>query len=132
MRIFVPEERLELWLAERDGEWTEDRRAVRVARGYGASLQRSSKWLTVEPAVHVLRESSEGQDAYDLVGKVKKHADILSLGGEFCPGAVLFSEHAYDVVEGFVLEAAVASLPASPRSEDLDAWARLFLHTPLA
>ncbi|XXF75831.1 hypothetical protein P2318_22585 [Myxococcaceae bacterium GXIMD 01537] len=99
-KLFLPQAQLEEWALE-DKADLRDGRLV-VAQEGGASYP-------VVPAVHFLNLVS-GEDAHNLVARVKTESQLQGLGAEQMADSVLVGEAAYEVVPGYVTE---VTAPAS-------------------
>lgn len=111
-RIFLSQESLEAWLA--DGR-------AQVEADVLTDLQ-TKRRFELREGVRFLAEVSSGEDANDLVGRVKDLDQLAELGGEHMADSVILGDSAYQVQAGFVGRyipdeaQAQASEPAAPSS----------------
>ncbi len=89
-RVFVPQETLELWVAE--GR----------AQLQGETLVLGDIPMQLESAVRIMAEVADGGDAEQLVGRVKTLTQVAELGGEHASASVILGDNAYEVVDGFL------------------------------
>lgn len=90
-RLFVPQQTLERWVSEG--------RAVLE----GDELTMHGYRFHATPAVHFTSEVSTGRDEHHFVGRVKTVGKLAPLEPELTPGAAIFGENAYEVVDGYAL-----------------------------
>jgi hypothetical protein len=90
-RLFVPQQTVERWVS--------DGRAVLE----GDELTMQGFRFHVTPAVRFTAEVSTGRDEHNFVGRVKTVGKLASLEPELTPGAAIFGENAYEVVDGYAL-----------------------------
>lgn len=91
-RIFLSQESLEAWLA--DGR-------AQVEADVLTDLE-TKRRFELREGVRFLAEVSSGEDANDLVGRVKDLDQLAELGGEHMADSVILGESAYQVQAGFV------------------------------
>ena len=84
MKLFLPQAQLEEWALEDKAD---------VKDGV----------YPVTPAVHIVQLVT-GEDANDLVAKVKTEAQLQALGAEQMADSILLGDTAYEVVPGYVAE----------------------------
>jgi len=89
-RIFVPQDTLDVWLA--------DQKAV-VS---GDQLDVQGDTFELQPAVLFVADVAETGDPHGLVGRVKDKGQLAELGAEHYMGSVVLGDSAYDVKDGFV------------------------------
>lgn len=92
-RLFLPEARLEAWIAEGRAELYDA----------GVRLPAEGIELALESAAHILG-LVEGHDEAELVGTVKAERRLRALGAEILGTTVLLGETAYETVPGFVVQ----------------------------
>lgn len=90
-RLFISQERMDNWTAA-------DRIAV---TGDQMTLVDDGRAFKIVPAVRFMKVAG-GDDASQLVGKVKTISQIISDGGEHFHDSVIVGEVAYDVQNGFL------------------------------
>jgi hypothetical protein len=95
VKLFLPQTTLEEWAIDEQADLISDE----------LTLLPSKSVFRVVPAVHFQRVVS-GEDAQFLVGRVKTVTQLETIGAEHLAGSVILGETAYDVVEGYVTEAA--------------------------
>ena len=98
MKLFLPQAQLEEWALEDKADVKDGVLVVTGEEGV----------YPVTPAVHIVQLVT-GEDANDLVAKVKTEAQLQSLGAEQMADSVLLGDTAYEVVPGYVAE-----VPRSP------------------
>lgn len=122
-RLFIPQEALDLWLAE----------GRAVIDGERLTLTQGGERYLLQTGVRFRSEVAGGGDAHDLVGRAKDLSQIQALGGDYSAGSVVIDPDAYEVVEGFLgtpLDApAATSAPGSAGGDDVALLARMFLGT---
>lgn len=91
-RLFISQDRLDEWSAE-------DR--VRLDAGV-LTLADDGRSFRIAPAVRFVRVSGADTDPHDLVGRVKREAELGALGAELYMNSVILGEVAYDVQPGFL------------------------------
>lgn len=91
-RLFLPESRLEAWIAEGRAELFDA----------GIRLADEGIELALESAFHILG-LVEGHDLAGLVGTVKSEARLRELGAELLGTAVVLEETAYETTRGFLV-----------------------------
>lgn len=91
-RLFLPESRLEEWIA--------DGRAELVGANLRLPTERSL--LALESATHILG-LVDGRDDAGIVGKVKTESQLRELGAEILGTTILLGETAYETIPGFLL-----------------------------
>jgi hypothetical protein len=101
VKLFLPQAKLEEWLLEE----------VADLQGDQLVLSKTKERFPATPAVH-FRQLAGGQDAKGLVAKVKTQAQLDQLGAEKMAGSVVLGETAYEVVEGYLVEATAPSAAA--------------------
>ncbi len=92
-RLFLPESRLEAWIAAGKAELGES----------GITLQDEGAPIPLVGAVHV-RSLVEGEDRMDWLGKVKEEGVLRAAGAELLGETMVVGETAYEIVRGFLLE----------------------------
>ena len=98
MKLFLPQAQLEEWALEDKADVKDGVLVVTGEEGV----------YPVTPAVHIVQLVT-GEDANDLVAKVKTEAQLQALGAEQMADSVLLGDTAYEVVPGYVAE-----VPLSP------------------
>ena len=93
-RLFISQGRLDSWVSE-------DRIKV---DGDVMRLGDDPRTFKLRPAVRFMKVAGGGDDAHNLLGKVKLVADLEKQGGEYYPESVILGDTAYDVQDGFVGE----------------------------
>ena len=120
-RLFIPQEALDLWLAE----------GRAVIDGEHLTLTEGGQRFHLQTGVRFRSEVAGGGDAHELVGRVKDLAQIRALGGDYSAGSVVIDPDAYEVVEGLVGTPVEVAEPASPPGssggDDVALLARMFL-----
>jgi hypothetical protein len=120
-RLFIPQEALDLWLAE----------GRAVIDGEHLTLIEGGQRFLLHTGVRFRSEVAGGGDAHELVGRVKDLAQIQALGGDYAAGSVVIDPDAYEVIEGFVgtpvtpVQPAPSAGPAG--GDDVALLARMFL-----
>ena len=109
-RVFIPQEALEAWLS-----------SGRVHM-VGETLFLEGQPFALEGAVRFMTEVTGGEDAQDLVGRVKTTAQLEALGGEHVSASVVLGDNAYEVIEGF-LASAEPSAPARSHEQLVNLFA---------
>lgn len=110
-RVFLSQLTLDKWLAEGDVE----------VDGETLTLQPDGQQFQLKSAVHFVREVAGGGDEASLVDKVKDLAQIDELGAEHVADSVILGDNAYEVVEGFVGEPLLDSVPDASGADLADA-----------
>jgi hypothetical protein len=95
-RLFISQGRLDSWSAE-------DR--VRLDNDL-MTLNGDGRAFRLRPAIRFLKVSGDGQDAHQLVGRVKLLDDLARLGAEQFMESVIVGETAYDIQSGYLGEPA--------------------------
>jgi len=110
-RLFVPQETLDVWVADQRATVTATELVLQGDR-YGLA-----------PAVLFVSDVSDTGDPHGLVGRVKDKDQLAQLGAEHYLGSVVLGESAYEVKDGFVgLPVERAARPAAQVSgRDIDA-----------
>jgi len=103
MRLFLPQAQLEEWALDDKADIKDGVLVVTGEEGV----------YPVTPAVHIVQLVT-GEDANDLVAKVKTEAQLQSLGAEQMADSVLLGETAYEVVPGYVAEVPLPPSDAAP------------------
>src|SRR5262245_61297206 len=93
MKVFLPQSTLEEWALDEKADLQDGKLVVPSEKGAS----------DVTTAVHFVTLVS-GEDAQDLVGKVKTQAWLDGLGAEQLSGSVLLGESAWEVVPGYIAE----------------------------
>jgi len=91
-RVFFPQAALDQWIADDRVDLRHDELTIR---------SEGRRYRIIE-AIRVVREVTGGQDANELLGKVKSRAFLNELGAEILEGSMILGDNAYDVVPGFV------------------------------
>lgn len=91
-RVFFPQEALDRWLVE-------DRVDLTVQE---LVIKPEERRYRIVDAIRVLREVTNGDDVYDVVGKVKTVNFLAELGAELLGSSMLIGDSAYDVVSGWL------------------------------
>ena len=91
-RVFFPQEALDHWLSENKVELA----------GNELLIKSEERRYRIIEAVRVLSEVSGGEDAHEIVGKVKSVNFLLELGAELLGDSMVIGDNAYEVVPGFV------------------------------
>jgi hypothetical protein len=95
-RVFLPQETVDLWLAE-----------GRVAlEGERLRLLPAGPEFHLTTAVSFKSEVAGGGDEHQLCGKVKSVEEVTALLGEVAGGSVVLGDNAYEVIDGFLGELA--------------------------
>ncbi len=94
VRLFVPQD----WV---DSAHMSDRIAV---EGLFMDIKADGKRYRLTEAVRILAVEGGDPDHPALVGKVKTHEQIVSLGGEQIGDSLICGETAYRVQQGFIAE----------------------------
>jgi hypothetical protein len=105
-RVFFPQQALDSWL--------EQGRIALV--GDELTITPEGRRYSLTAAVRFLAEVAENSDPRGLVGKVKTLEQVEALQGEYSAGSVIIGDNAYEVVDGFLGEAAALSKAAVRRS----------------
>ncbi|MBN2191777.1 MAG: hypothetical protein JW751_03080 [Polyangiaceae bacterium] len=108
-RVFFPQTVLDAWLA---GDRVE-------LNGKELTLKPEGRKYRVVDGIRVLREVTDGQDLYAIVGKVKSLNFLTELGAEVLGTSMLIGDCAYDVVPGF-MGAPTDDLGAQPVAPGVD------------
>ncbi len=103
MKVFLPQTTLEEWALA-------DKADVKDGK---LQLAESKQSVAVTPAVHFAKLVS-GPDEKKLLGRVKTHQQLESLGAEHLADSVVLGETAYEVVEGYVAELALPATSSRP------------------
>ena len=91
-RLFISQERLDVWSSENKAKIEANR----------LTLKELGKVFIVEPAVRFLRVAGGEDDPHDLVDRVKTEEELVNLGADLYMNSVIHGETAYDVQAGFV------------------------------
>jgi len=91
-RLFMSQEVLDEWSADNKIELEENALTI-------IDLDRRFDLL---PAVHFVADVGDGNDAYELVGRVKNEEQLAEMGAEHYMDSVLLGDSAYQVIQGFV------------------------------
>ena len=70
------------------------------------TLNGDGRAFRLRPAIRFLKVSGDGQDAHQLVGRVKLLDDLARLGAEQFMESVIVGETAYDIQSGYLGEPA--------------------------
>lgn len=97
MKLFLPQKTLEEWSMAEKADLQDGKLVVKD----GASSHPTTS------AVHFVRVVS-GDDANQLVGRVKTQEQLQRLGAEHMADSVILGETAYEVAEGYVAEVQAA------------------------
>ncbi len=95
MRLFVSEDQL--------SGWTEEGK-IELAGDY-LTVPSEGRSFHLRPGVRFLAIAA-GSDRHGLVGKVKSEEQVRGMGAELYRESVLMGDDAYDVLPGFLAEAA--------------------------
>jgi hypothetical protein len=90
--VFFPQAALDEWIVDGSAE-LQDGQLILLSEG---------KRYRVGEALRVLREVGGGEDAHQLVGRVKTRAYLEQLGAEIVHGSMLLGELAYDIEPGWL------------------------------
>jgi len=90
--VFFPQAALDEWIVDGSAE-LQDGLLILLSEG---------KRYRVGEALRVLREVAGGEDAHQLVGRVKTRAYLEQLGAEIVHGSMLLGELAYDIEPGWL------------------------------
>jgi hypothetical protein len=96
-RLFISQGRLDAWSAE-------DR--VKIDADL-MTLNGDGRAFRLRPAIRFLKVAGNGQDAHQLVGRVKLLDDLTRLGAEQFMESIIIGETAYDVQSGYLGEPAL-------------------------
>jgi len=91
-RVFLPQDAVDIWLAEERIELD----------GEIMALMPEGQRFRLSTALRFMAEVAEESDPHDLVGRIKSLEQLAELDGEHASGSVIIGDNAYDVVEGFV------------------------------
>ena len=109
-RIFVPQDTLDLWVADQKATVAENELVVQGDR------------FALQPAVLFLADVSDTGDPHGLLGRVKDKVQLEGLGAEHYMGSVVLGDSAYDVKDGFVgVPVERASRTKAAAAGDIDA-----------
>ena len=101
-KFFWPQELLDQWIVDEKI----------VLRGDTLSILEEKRDFKVKQAVYFASDVGDGEDAQDLVGRVKELEILGEMGAEHYMDSVLVGDSAYQVVQGFTGE------PTAPQAQD--------------
>jgi hypothetical protein len=101
VKLFLPHKTLEEWSVSEKADLQDGKLLVKDG----------STSYPVEPGVHFLKLVS-GEDTKQLVGRVKRTAQLVALQAEHFADSCIVGDAAYEVVEGYVTEVQAVSQPA--------------------
>lgn len=91
-RLFISQERLDVWSADNKASLESDR----------LTLHELGRVFVVQPAVRFLTVAGDEPDPHDLLTRVKTEEELVALGADLYMNSVIHGETAYDVQPGFV------------------------------
>jgi hypothetical protein len=107
-RVFFPQTALDVWLS--DG--TVD------LRGDELTIIEEGRRYKLTEAVRIVSEVTGGEDAHELVGRVKSKASLDEKGAEILETSMIVGDNAYDIIPGWI------GLPTSTFEEHVVSVAR--------
>ena len=110
-RLFWPQELLD--------EWILDEKII--LEGQQLKIKSENNTYQVTQALYFQSDVGDGQDAYNLLGRVKELSTIEEMGGEHYMDSVLIADSAYKVIPGFTGTPLVETTAVSTeyRSKDI-------------
>ena len=108
-RLFWPQELLDQWIVDEKIQ----------LEGERLTLVKENQVYRVKQATYFVADVGDGDDAFNLVGRVKDVTELAALGAEHYMDSVIIEDSAYQVVTGFVGEQTPVSADLSqtaPRS----------------
>lgn len=108
-RLFVPQDVLDLWLADGEAEM----------QGQELFVKSERKKYRLAEGVRVLREVTGDADVNELVGTCKTHAFLKELGAEIVESSMIIDNNAYDIVPGFIGTPFGATMSSQPPRPEL-------------
>ena len=91
-RLYISQKRIDSWTSE-------NRISI---EGDTMTLVELKRSFSIRPAVRILAVEGSDQDPHALVGKVKEHEELATIGADHLATSLIVDDTAYKVENGYV------------------------------